>query len=198
VSEAARRPPQSSVLKALAAGGSYALCLWLCAAMALELYGATRAVPESASTVVVAGAGVLPDGAPSHSLYMRTAYAVALFRRTAARTLAFTGGSRALRPAEAEVAERIAAAYGVPADVMVREARSTSTEENARELSRLLGDQAIVVVTDRFHVLRCERVFGRYFADVRVVGVVSPPLGRMWGALREVAALAVYGLMGRL
>jgi len=148
--------------------------------------------------VVVAGAGVFTGGVPSYSLYARTTRAVSLFRSMDARTLAFTGGPRERLPAESEVAEQIALAQGVPPDVMIREERSSNTEENARELARELGDASIVVVTDRAHVLRCERVFRRYFSDVQVVGAVSPARTRMRVALREVAALLVYGVLGRL
>ena len=54
----------SRVLHALVAGGCYALCVWLGAAISLELYGATRPIPDAASTVVVAGAAPSPTACP--------------------------------------------------------------------------------------------------------------------------------------
>jgi uncharacterized SAM-binding protein YcdF (DUF218 family) len=185
-------------LSRLGAGLCWGLALWLAAAVALELYGASRPIPDDAAAVVVAGASVHAGGRPSPALFARTSRAVQVFRHTDARTLAFTGGLGDEPPAEAEVAERIAIAQGVPRDVMLREERSTSTEENASELFEMLGDVHVVVVTDRYHVLRCERVFGRYFSDVQVVGSVSPRWTHMRGALREVLALGLYAVLGRL
>lgn len=114
------------------------------------------------------------------------------------RRLALTGGVGDWPPAEAIVARELALGWGVPPASIVLEDRSTSTEENAREIRAILGDARILVVTDRFHVVRCERVFGRYFREVDAVGV-SPPLPtRTYGALREVLAVAYYGALGRL
>jgi uncharacterized SAM-binding protein YcdF (DUF218 family) len=194
------RPPVPAIqgLSRLGAALCWGLTLWLSAATLLELYGASRPIPEDAAAVAVAGASVHAGGRPSPALLARTTRAVQVFRRTEARTLAFTGGLGDEPPAEAEVAERIAIAQGVPRDVMLREERSTSTEENASELFEMLGDVHLVVVTDRYHVLRCERVFGRYFSDVQVVGSVSPRWTRMRGALREVLALGFYAVLGRL
>ena len=53
-------------------------------------------------------------------------------------------------------------------------------------------------MTDRFHVLRCRRVFGRHFAVADAVGVESPAWVRVRGSLREVLAIAWHGLRGRL
>jgi uncharacterized SAM-binding protein YcdF (DUF218 family) len=86
----------------------------------------------------------------------------------------------------------------VPPAAIVSESRSTSTEENALELAHILGPARILVVTDRYHVTRCERVFGRHFPAVEGVGVVSPPWVRTRGATREVLALGWYAVSGRL
>ncbi len=51
----------------------------------------------------------------------------------------------------------------------------------------------MLVVTDAYHVLRSELIYGRYFEDAAVVGL---PIGKTpalaSGALREVPALLWY------
>ena len=151
---------------------------WGGAAAGLDLYGG-RAVPAGGwDAIVVAGAGVMPGGVPSDALVARTRRAVDLFDEGRAPILA--------------------EAWGVPAPAIVTEDVSTSTEENARELAAVLGPARILVVTDRYHVLRCERVFARYFPEVGGVGVTSPPRVRARGALREVLAVGLYAVTGRL
>lgn len=171
---------------------------WLGAALALDQYGAAPPDEGSVDAVVVAGAGVMPGGVPGDALVARTAHAVALWEAGKAPRIAFTGGVGDWGPAESVVGARLAVEAGVPEAAIVREERSTSTEENARELRALLGDVPIVVVTDRYHVFRCERVFGRHFTHVDVVGATSPWGVRARGAAREVAAVLWYTIRGRL
>lgn len=115
-----------------------------------------------------------------------------------APTLALTGGVGDWGPAEALVAANLARDAGVPDTAIVMETTSRNTEQNALHIQRILGDARVLVVTDRYHAFRCGRVFGRYFDDVETVGVVGTPWPRAWGAVREVAAVAWYGLTGRL
>ena len=97
-----------------------------------------------------------------------------------------------------EVARRLAVEWGVPPERIVLEATSTSTEENAAHLAELIDARRIVVVTDHYHVYRVERVFGRYFEEVHGVGVHSSWFVRVRGALREVLAVTLYKLTGRI
>ena len=180
-----------------AVAGGIAL-VWGSAAAALDAYGGRDPDRDDYAAIVVAGAGVLPGGIPSDALVARTEGAVALWRDGYAPRIAFTGGVGDWGPAESEVAAAMAADAGVPAHAIVREAESTSTEENAIEAAKVLGDVPILVVTDRYHVLRCERVFGRHFSRVRVVGVTSPLYVRARGSLREVLATAWYVGRGRM
>lgn len=171
---------------------------WVGAAAWLDHRGAAEPPPGPFDYVVVAGAGVLPDGRPSATLAARTRRAAELWRAGAAPKVAFTGGVGDWGAAESAVAADLAAGLGVPREVMVLEARSTSTEENASELHALIGDARVLVVTDRYHVVRCTRVFGRWFPGPAGVGVVTSPGVRVRGALREVLALGWYAATGRL
>lgn len=171
---------------------------WVGLALALDRYGSAIPDPGPYDAIVVAGAGVMPGGVPSDALVARTRKAVELFGQGLAPRLALTGGIGDWGPAESVVAERLAVEWGVPPSAIVREETSTSTEENASELLRTIGDVRLLVVTDRYHVLRCERVFGRYFTRVEVTGAVSPLYVRSRGALREVLAIAWYTMRGRM
>lgn len=174
------------------------LC-WLGAAAMLDLYGGQRPARDGWDAIVVAGCRVYPNGKPSPALARRVQLAVRLWRDGYAPKLVFTGGVGDHPPAEAQAASDLAHQLGVPRSAHVLEARSTSTEENARFASDAIGaSRAVIVVTDAYHVLRCERVFGRYFARVSGVGSRGALDARIRGASREVAALAYYGLRGRL
>ena len=148
--------------------------------------------------MIVAGAGVRPGGVPSGTLIRRTKRGSELVRDGVAPILALTGGVGDWGPAESVVARELARAFGVP-DARIRlETTSVSTESNARAIREELGDVRVLVVTDRHHAFRCERVFSRHFTDVDTVGVRGPPVPRAWGAIREVAAVAWYAVRGRL
>lgn len=112
--------------------------------------------------------------------------------------LALTGGVGDWGPAEAIVAAELARNFGVSPDRIVMETRSRNTEGNAFAIREVLGEARVLVVTDHYHAFRCRRVFARYFADVDVVGVRGALVPRVWGALREVAAVGWYGWTGRL
>ena len=84
-------------------------------------------------------------------------------------------------------------------NVFVLEKHSTSTEENAEYAKEALpSGESVLVVSDSYHILRSEKVFGRYFDNVDGVGRVPIPAVRIKGAFREVAALIVYWYQGRL
>ena len=171
---------------------------WVGLAGLVDLTGGRQPAPDAYEFVVVAGAGVRPGGMPSGTLVQRTQRAAALFHEGRATRLAVTGGVGDWPPAEADVAWQVARTAGVPGASIIIERTSTSTEENARFLRQMIGDARILVVTDRFHVFRCERVFGRYFSHVDAVGVVPPASTRAYGSLREVLAIAWYAVRGRL
>lgn len=194
-----RSRSRSRIRRQRAIGVGVILSAWLVAAAALDHIGA-RPLPERRyDAIVVAGAGVLPGGRPSRPLRGRVARAAELYHRGVAPRVVLTGGVGKHPPAESVVAAALARAFGVPEAALVREERSTTTEENADEAARLLGrDARIVLVTDRFHVFRATRMFRRRFATVDGVGSVCHPWPRFRGAMREVLAVAVHGLRGRL
>jgi len=176
------------------------LAVWLCAAMGLAWYGRRAAPVERPwDAIVVLGCRVTETGRPSVALRVRVERAVELQREGFAPTVIFTGGVGDAGYSEAAVAAQTARELGLPASAIVMERASTSTEENARFAAATSRASRVLLVTDAYHVFRAERVFGRYFAQVRGVGTVNPYVWpRVRGALREVAAIASYGLRGRL
>ncbi|MEM6927309.1 MAG: YdcF family protein [Myxococcota bacterium] len=179
-------------------GPAIVVALWLAAAAGLDASARTTPAGADYDAVVVAGAGVRRGGVPSGTLIRRTERGADLVLAEVAPVLALTGGIGDWGPAESVVAKAVAEARGVPADRIVLETRSTNTESNARIIREVLGNVRVLVVTDRFHAYRCGRVFGRHFDDVDVVGVRGPPAPRVWGAVREVAAVMWYAWTGRL
>ncbi len=171
---------------------------YLLAAAWLDRRGAREAPDERFDAIVVLGCRVRPDGSASASLARRARLGAALYRRGLAPTLVLTGGVGTHPPSEASVAAALAHDEGVPRSAMILEERSTSTEENAREAAALIDARRVLVVSDGYHVFRAERVFRRYFAEVRGVGTIGSRSVRARGALREVVAVAAYAALGRL
>lgn len=194
----ARRPiPWRRIVGWVALGG---ILGWGAGAWALHRYGLSQRPGEGHwDAIVVLGCRVFPDGRPSFALSARVRAAVELFAEGRAERVVLTGGVGDAGIAEAEVAATLAESLGVPRSALVLETRSTTTELNARFAAEAIEGRRVLIVTDAYHVLRSERVFGRYFDEVRGVGTVNP---RWWprvrGALREVVALAGYGVQGRL
>lgn len=192
-----RRFPWRRVARWAVVGGAL---VWGIGAWGLHRYGLSRR-PEQGrwDAIVVLGCRVFPDGRPSFALATRVRVAVELLTEGRADRLVLTGGVGEAGVAEAEVAATLAESLGVPRSALVLETRSTSTELNARFAAEMIEGRRVLVVTDAYHVLRSERVFARYFDEVRGVGTVNPRWWpRVYGSLREVVALAAYGVRGRL
>lgn len=111
--------------------------------------------------------------------------------------MVFTGGLAPGLPAEAWVARQWAEAHGVPSTQIDDEQRSTSTWGNAQHAVPFLHGRT-VLVTDHFHAWRSQRVFQCVHGDIEVVTTTPPLLDTVYGSLREVLAVALYGLRGRL
>ena len=172
--------------------------LWVSSAIGLDLYGAEDTPIDRFDLIIVAGCRVYPDGRPSPALARRTRKAVQLWERGLASHVVFTGGLGTYAPTEATAASRYARELGLPEAAILLEDSSTSTEENARFASEHYPAERVLVVSDTYHIFRIERVFGRYYREVRGVGSTPLPWWRTRGSLREVAAVGWYGLRGRL
>ncbi len=153
-----------------------------------------------ADAIVVLGCAVWPGERPSPALSARTLHAVELYKAGYASHLILTGGVGAYPPAEALVMQRLILAAGVPADDLVLDDRSHSTEENlanARDLMQARGWQTALIVSDPFHLLRAEMIAH----DLGMIAFGSPASAsptytawnrRVWYTAREAMALVWY------
>jgi uncharacterized SAM-binding protein YcdF (DUF218 family) len=172
---------------------------WTILAWLLDHHGNRTTETGSFDAIVVLGCGVRPDGSAGRALAARTERAVELFHQGLAPRLVLTGGIGEHGPSEAQVAATIARNGGVPASALVLEDRSHSTHQNAEFTMALIGaNQNILIVSDRYHAFRAERVFRKFFTRVSVVGSVGKPMDRIRGSFREVVAVIAYGLSGKI
>jgi uncharacterized SAM-binding protein YcdF (DUF218 family) len=171
---------------------------YLAAAAWLDQRGKREPPEGTFDAIVVLGCRVRPDGTASGALARRARHAAHLYAEGIAPKVVFTGGVGDFPPSEASAAAAIARGEGVPDEVIVLEETSTSTEENAREASRLIGGGRVLVVTDTYHAFRAERVFARHFESAVAVGRSGTGPERARGALREVGAVTAYAVLGRL
>ena len=169
-------------------------------AAGLDWYGQRQPNQAHYDAIIVLGCRVQSDGTPSLALQARTRKAVELYNKGYAERIVLTGGVGDYAPAESVAAMNYAVSeLDVDASVFLLEKSSTSTEENAEFAKEVLPTgESVLVVSDSYHILRSEKVFGRYFSDVDGVGRVPIPTVRIKGAFRGVAALIVYWYQGRL
>lgn len=186
--------------------GRWVLLLWLIGVVAL---GGLIAVfsqidrAESADVIVVLGAGLRRDGRPGPALERRTAQAAILYQDGYAPNIICTGGYPINAPrSEANACAELLREEGVPAEVILEEDRSRSTEENAmytREMMDANGWTTAVVVSDGYHLLRASWIFSIYGIPHTTSPTVNPSLGNyLFSFGREIAAFHWQVLKGVL
>ena len=164
-----------------------------------------RALTEHRTLRAAATSINLSPSAASRRLHDAERRVGVALTRTDGRALELTSAGRYLAEVardadrlltEAEVAARVLMELGVPRRVIHMEARSTSTQENARYCAMQVPARNVLLVSDAYHCFRARRVFGRYFKTVATAGSIHP---RLWlrakGALREVPVVLVYAIL---
>jgi uncharacterized SAM-binding protein YcdF (DUF218 family) len=168
---------------------------WLGAALALDFWGGRQNDPQGSwDAILVPGCAVRHDGQAAGALNRRTTRAVELFHAGLAPILVLTGGIGRYPPAEAIAAAQVATCMGVPETSIVLENRSKNTAENAAFAAELIDAKRVIVVSDRYHTLRCRSLFKEHFDEVFVVGCKGPMSSRAVGSVREVAAWGLKAL----
>lgn len=168
---------------------------WIGAALALDVWGGTQQDPQGTwDAIVVPGCAVRHDGQAGGALSRRTSRAAELFHAGVAPVLVLTGGIGRYPPAEAIAAAQVATMLGVPEPSIVLESRSSTTAENAAFAAELTDARRVIVVSDRYHTLRCRRLFRQHFDEVCVIGCAGPAGSRAVGSLREVGAWGLQAL----
>ena len=97
----------------------------------------------------------------------RAESAITLWKQGYAPVLIFSGGSSDPESvASAELMKRVAVAAGVPANAIVVEGTSATTEENAQHVAELMksaGLRSAILVTSPYHQRRAAILFEREF-----------------------------------
>jgi uncharacterized SAM-binding protein YcdF (DUF218 family) len=142
------------------------LLLWvwqvILALMLIDAYGRLdRAQP--ADVIVVLGAGLRRDNTPGPALTRRSTHAADLWKQGLAPLIVCSGGKPGNRTrSEADACAELLQANGVPADAIILEDRSRSTEENAiytKELMDARGWATAILVSDPYHMFRADHIF---------------------------------------
>jgi uncharacterized SAM-binding protein YcdF (DUF218 family) len=152
--------------------------------------------------IIVLGSAVWADERPSPSLYARAQHAIELYRAGEAAHLILCGGLGKNPPSEAEAMRRIAMNAGVPAEALVLEDRSHSTEENLTNAKALMdahGWRTAIIVSDPFHLMRAEMMAHDLGIEAYGSGANASPTYtsapmRMWYTFREAIALVWYSV----
>jgi uncharacterized SAM-binding protein YcdF (DUF218 family) len=161
--------------------------------------GQDKAAPSD--VIVVLGAGTRRDGSASPAHTRRIRHGVALYKQGLAPYVLCTGGYTMNHPtSEARACSTLAVSLGVPAEAIILEEASKSTEENAIEVAKIMRErsfQKALLVSDNFHLWRAEWLFRAYGVSV----ITSPaqitvgplPTQIAWqNTTREMAATAWY------
>lgn len=162
----------------------------------------SRNKPEQTPRIaLVLGAAVWPGGEPSPTLRRRAEHAASLYHAGLVEGVIACGGLGRYPPSEAEIILDLCRAAGVPEDCLWREDRSTTTIENIRfalPILQNIGTRRVVIVTDRYHLLRAMLTARRFGLDAIAEAAPrgdTPFLKRLRLVLREVPALIWYAIM---
>ncbi len=162
----------------------------------LTMFPSCGPVSRADAIVVLGGGG--EHGRLSQSSARRTDLGISLWDQGVAPVLV-TSGAFGPPPVAVTMASR-AESRGVPADRIVIEPRSVSTEQNAlfvKQLAEQHGWASIILVTDDFHMARAAWMFRDQGFSVQTAcssDSREPLRSRVANRLHEVGGLAYYAL----
>lgn len=173
------------------------LLVWMtiCAGLAGIVFVYSRSDgAQPADVIVVLGAGLRLDGRPGPAIVRRGERAAELYAEGYAPRLICSGGYAINRTrSEASACREVLLANGVPEDAIILEERSHSTEENAlytHELMLANGWETALVVSDGYHLLRTQWIFGEQGIAIYTSPAADPSLiNHLFSIGREVIAL---------
>ena len=157
--------------------------------------------PAGLDCLVVLGAGLRPDGTPTETLRYRLDAALAYLEENP-ETVCIVSGGQGFGESCTEADSMAAYLKGERLDAsrLTKEEASTTTAENIRNSSELLGEDATVaVVTNDFHLYRALRIAHKNgLPDAYGLAAQTNPLYLPQATLRECAAIAKDALVGNL
>jgi uncharacterized SAM-binding protein YcdF (DUF218 family) len=164
------------------------------------------------AVIVIFGAAVRPDGAPSATLRGRVAAAVDLGTRFADPLYLPTGAKGRRGASEASVMARLLRQSGVSPERILLEETGTDTLSSVRAVARLLAGgipvhvapvyvAPVYVATSGYHLLRCRLLLR--LAGIAAFACPPPPAStgfrqRWYWRLREAAAIPYDAILGLL
>lgn len=130
--------------------------------MAIDAYG-RQDFAQKADVIIVLGAGLRRNNTPGPALTRRAAQAAELWQAGYAPVIICAGGKPGDRTrSEADACAELLRADGIPAEAIILEDTSRSTEENAIETRSIMdtnGWQTAILVSDGYHLFRARHLF---------------------------------------
>lgn len=178
---------------------AFVLLLWIwqvaVVVMVINAYGRVDRA-QAADVIIVLGAGLRRDNTPGPALTRRTLHAVKLWQQGLAPVIICTGGKPGNRTrAEADACAELLQAVGVPAEAILIDDQSRSTEENALYTKAIMdeqGWQSAIIVSDVYHLFRANHLFGNQGIQAYTSPVTEGQPGAIEYAVfvgREIVAL---------
>ena len=132
-----------------------------------EIYDCNKEIniDKEYDCILVLGAGVRPDGTPSHMLEDRLRGAVALYEAGVSDVLLLSGDNSGEDYDEVSAMVKYCLEHGVPENAIVRDDIGFSTSESVYNTVRTLGYRDIIVVTQEYHLYRAMYMIKRMGAD---------------------------------
>ena len=124
-------------------------------------------IQSSVRWIVVLGGGaaedafIPPTSRLSDASLARVVEGVRIQRTMPQAKLLFSGGSIFGSPPEAEIMRVVAEAVGVERAVIVLDTESRDTEDQARNIRSIVGDERLVLVTSAAHLPRSIKLFNK-------------------------------------
>jgi uncharacterized SAM-binding protein YcdF (DUF218 family) len=173
------------------------LAVWLIAALILVINGLKERV-EPADVAVVLGNEVYLSGEPSPQLKARLDRAVELFRQHLFPRIVVSGGIEKNGTDETLAMRQYLMRQGVPAEAILLDPRGSDTMDTAEDTVALMnqhGWKRIIVISQYFHLPRCQLAFRKAGID-HVLVSYARFFGwhDLWAITRELVAYPVYYL----
>lgn len=132
-----------------------------------EIYDCNKEIniDKKYDCILVLGAGVRPDGTPSHMLEDRLRGAVALYEAGVSDVLLLSGDNSGEDYDEVSAMVKYCLEHGVPENAIVRDDIGFSTSESVYNTVITLGYRDILVVTQEYHLYRAMYMIKRMGAD---------------------------------
>ena len=140
-------------------------------------------LPEDYDAIIVLGAQVKPDGAPSVQLGLRLDRAMEVYERKQVPVVVCGAKGKDEPEAEAYTMKRYMETKGVPGDKILCDPDSFNTEQNLQNAKKLLDEypeeiRKVIIVSSDYHVPRAMALAEDL--GLNASGVGSPCLQEFW------------------